>query len=134
MRAITKRCKSFVCGTSALILTLLIGVGPASAQEDMNKLPTDVKEALEVIANYIGKGGITIVDFTTFNGNVISHDMWTDGNLVEEVPIGEQQINAMVKTLNTSVDMTVTISASPDCELRVRNGRPYWYPRPPCPQ
>ena len=135
MRTKTNRCKTLIRRASVLILTLLMGGGPAGAQEDINKLPTDVQDALATIANYLGKGGVAIADFTSLDSSgTVSHDMWKDNNLVKEVPAGDQQVRASENTvLGTSVDMTVTISASPDCELRIRNGRYYWYPQPPCP-
>ena len=134
MRTMTNRRKTFAGGASALILTLLIGGGPAGAQEDINKMPTEVQDALGTIANYLGKGQIAILDVTSVDGTVVSHDMMIDLSTVTEVSAGKQQINAMVSTLDTSTDITVTISASPDCELRIRNGRYYWYPDPPCPE
>ena len=135
MPTMTNSCKTFAGAATAVILTLLIGGDPARAQEDIDKLPIEVQDALRTIAAYLGKGEIAITDVTSIdtNGN-ISHDMLKDTKLVQEVSSGTQQINTTVETLGTSVDMTVTISASPDCELRIRNGRYYWYPKPPCPQ
>ena len=51
MRTKTNRCKTLIRRASVLILTLLMGGGPAGAQEDINKLPTDVQDALATIAN-----------------------------------------------------------------------------------